>query len=53
MTKRLKCSCSNSYQDAVYGKGIRIMNEVTKANNKPGVKTFRCTVCSKERTDSR
>jgi hypothetical protein len=37
------CSCSNEGQDALYGKGQRVMNET--ADNPP---KKRCTVCKKE-----
>jgi hypothetical protein len=36
------CSCKSAYQDALYGKGNRVMNAMLKP---PG---HRCTVCGKE-----
>ena len=39
---KTKCTCSNTYQDEVYGKGIRIANETGKTN------TVRCTSCGTE-----
>lgn len=40
----LKCNCSNSYQDKLYGKGMRIHNICSKD---PRIKQARCTVCGK------
>jgi len=41
----VKCECKHGFQDGVYGKGMRVFNEVqTKGTNK----AFRCTVCNKE-----
>jgi hypothetical protein len=45
----LPCSCDHEYQDKRYGKGRRAMNE-TKPASKSTSKTFRCTVCGKERS---
>ena len=36
-----KCDCSNTFQDSIYGKGIRVMNALKKGGH-------RCTVCDKE-----
>lgn len=44
MTKELKCSCQSSFQDELYGNGIRLFNEIGK-DQKGG---YRCTVCGKE-----
>ena len=45
MTKILRCTCSNSYQDNKYGSKMRI-------HNSRGAETvhFRCTVCKAERS---
>lgn len=37
-----QCSCTHEFQDAKYGKGIRVFNET--ANN-----DYRCTVCGQLR----
>ena len=42
----IKYGCTNEFQDRVYGKGIRVANEVTKQSS--GSKVGRCTVCRKE-----
>lgn len=39
-TKILKCTCEHAAQDALYGKQMRVCNEMAKA---PG--SARCTVC--------
>ncbi len=41
MTQKLQCTCAHGYQDAVYGKGMRIHN-VCKGEKTSG---SRCTVC--------
>jgi len=46
-TKILTCTCTNSYQDNLYGKQKRVMNEVLKLKQEYSA-TFRCTVCGKE-----
>lgn len=46
MTKIKPCSCVHDYQDTVYGKGMRVHNEM--ASKDPS--KFRCTVCGTERT---
>ena len=38
----LPCACEHPYQDATYGKGVRVHNRMTKTTG-----TYRCTVCSK------
>lgn len=38
----LACNCSNTAQDELYGRGMRLFNERT--NNKPP----RCTVCGRD-----
>lgn len=48
MTKVLPCSCEHAYQDATYGKGMRLFNEIGK-DQKGG---YRCTVCGKEFNNS-
>ena len=40
------CGCSSEYQDAVYGKGMRVHNEGKGKNNDP---VYRCTVCGAEK----
>jgi hypothetical protein len=45
MTILHQCTCKHSYQDSIYGPGIRVFNKMfakTKFTNKA-----RCTVCSK------
>ncbi|MFA5379637.1 MAG: hypothetical protein WC455_28020 [Dehalococcoidia bacterium] len=42
-----KCDCKNEFQDARYGKGIRVHNSM--AESKETSKMGRCTVCSRER----
>lgn len=42
-TARLKCDCENVFQDARYGKYIRVMNKKTKDDG------YRCTSCGKDR----
>ena len=37
-----KCECKNEYQDGLYGKGKRLMNE--KQGKQSG---YKCTVCKK------
>ena len=46
MTKELRCSCVSEFQDELYGKGIRLFNEM--GSNKGKVTGYRCTVCGKE-----
>lgn len=41
--KKAKCSCVQTYQDSVYGKGIRLWNK-TK-----GLGEYRCTSCGTTR----
>ena len=36
-----KCTCDHSYQDKLYGKGMRVKN------NRPGNNPPRCSVCGK------
>ena len=47
-TARLRCKCSNTYQDAMYGKLIRIFNRMTKGEG-TGQAWYRCTSCGRER----
>lgn len=44
--KILSCTCKHAYQDQTYGENKRVFCQ-TMANDK---KTYRCTVCSKEKT---
>lgn len=37
----VKCTCKHEFQDATYGKGMRVTNPVGKT-----AATVRCTVCS-------
>lgn len=43
MTKIIKCTCKNEYQDEKYGKGMRVHNSTFDVQ-KNG---YRCTVCEK------
>lgn len=45
MTKIDKCDCLHDYQDAVYGRGMRVHN-VKSATNKSEERVS-CTVCGK------
>ena len=48
MTKEIKCSCSHTFQDKVYGQGVRVHNAMKKvqgATEQP----YRCTVCGSEK----
>lgn len=40
MTHILRCSCTNRFQDRMYGIGMRVHNEQAKVQN-----MARCTVC--------
>ena len=42
----IKCSCKSEYQDAKYGKNIRLANLKGDIKNTDG--KARCTVCGKE-----
>jgi len=46
-TKKIKCTCTNDFQDRFYGKGIRIANKTQKSKGTTD-KYYRCTVCLKE-----
>lgn len=48
MTKIMQCSCQSEFQDATYGKSMRVFNEIGK-DQKGG---YRCTVCGKESSAS-
>jgi len=48
MTKVMQCSCQSEFQDATYGKGMRVFNET----GKDGKGGYRCTVCGKEYSES-
>lgn len=41
MTKIIKCTCKNDYQDEKYGKDNRVCNSTNKSGD------YRCTVCGK------
>lgn len=43
MTKELKCTCKSEFQDELYGKGIRLFNEL--GTNKGKCTGYKCTVC--------
>ena len=43
MTKIIKCTCKNEYQDEKYGKGMRDHN----AKIEPDKNGYKCTVCEK------
>jgi len=46
MSKIVKCTCVNTGQDKIHGKGNRVANETSKAP--VGKITVRCTVCLKK-----
>lgn len=49
-SKIMRCSCSHSFQDETYGKGMRVFNPI----GKDGTSGYRCSVCGKEvRPDKR
>jgi len=41
--RKLRCNCVHEFQDAQYGKGIRLCNPMGKAEG-----YYRCTVCGAE-----
>lgn len=41
MSVILQCTCTHEFQDATYGKGMRVFNETGK-DQQAG---YRCTVC--------
>ena len=41
--------CVSEYQDNEYGKGNRVMNEVSEGTARSRNVTHRCTVCGEER----
>jgi len=43
MTKVLKCTCVQDFQDETYGKNMRVHNATAKED------VFRCAVCNTER----
>jgi hypothetical protein len=43
-----KCECSNTGQDKLHGKGMRVHNPFKMKDGK--TLNYRCTVCSKERS---
>ena len=48
-SKKLLCTCSNEYQDSLYGKGFRVHNPTCKTSGVTGKPLFRCTGCTTER----
>ena len=44
---KIKCNCANSFQDYLYGPGIRVANPVNKTAVNGKVVDYRCTVCGK------
>jgi hypothetical protein len=45
----VNCGCKHEFQDAEYGKGIRVANIVNKSAKKDSVRVnVRCTVCARE-----
>jgi hypothetical protein len=44
-TKVMPCSCESNFQDRIYGKNMRVFNQTRKNNDR----TYRCTVCGKEK----
>lgn len=44
-TKIVKCTCQHEQQDNMYGKGNRVANSTSKANQ------YRCTVCKTLRVE--
>ena len=51
MTIKHKCTCVSPYQDAKYGKNIRVMNLANgRGSPNSAYRVFRCTVCETEHT---
>jgi len=44
--KVMPCTCKHEFQDAHYGKGLRLHN---RCRPKDGERWYRCTVCGAER----
>lgn len=44
-TKIVNCDCIHAYQDAKYGKGKRVVNEIKFMGG--NIHHYRCTVCTK------
>lgn len=42
-TAKVNCKCESTFQDARYGKGVRVANATQKKNDKQT--EVRCTVC--------
>ena len=42
MTKIVKCTCTNEFQDETYGKSFRVANEMGST-----IPKYKCTVCGK------
>ena len=41
-SKIMRCTCTHEFQDATYGKGMRVMNPIKDGTG------YRCSVCGKE-----
>jgi len=46
-TARKKCSCSDAFQDKMYGAGVRVHNRKMRTATNPTL--WRCTVCGTNR----
>jgi hypothetical protein len=44
-TYKVLCKCQHNFQDAAYGKGVRIANPTSKIHL-DGTLDVRCTVCN-------
>jgi hypothetical protein len=44
-TQIFTCTCSNEFQDGLYGKGKRVAN---KRGGKSANASYRCSICGKE-----
>lgn len=42
----LRCSCTHEYQDAKYGRGMRMCNPMQSGRG--AIDGYRCSVCGKE-----
>lgn len=49
-SKKLVCTCKNAYQDARYGKNMRVMNLTERGSSVGSSAVYRCTVCKAEVT---
>lgn len=43
--KVMRCACSSLFQDALYGKGMRLHNPRKNGPNRDGKWSWNCTVC--------